>query len=130
MMKGEYIFNRAIAFFIIILVGAHASAATIPACNEKRVLRWVEDVFFGNYFAAPRAGVTLKLELLSEASSTTSERHCEVYLRSKLSVTGLKDMNRYLEIWEKETGGGDPPYWFNNFQYDSVQRLYYTLRYD
>lgn len=129
-MTKKNIFNRSIAFLIMILVGAHSSAATIPACNDKRVLRWVEDVFFGNYFATPRAGVTLKFELLSETLATTGERHCEVYLRSKLSAVGLKEMNRYLEAWEKGTGSGDPPYWFNDFQYDSVQRLNYTLRYD
>ena len=107
-----------------------ADAANIPKCDDKKVLRWVEDIFFEKWWIVPRDKVNLQMEFLSETFSQPNERGCEVTLRSKLSPNGLKEMNGYLETWNRETGNSRPPSWLLNFSSESVIKFNFSLKYD
>lgn len=121
-----------IILFLVCGLGAcfSADAANIPKCDDKKVLRWVEDIFFEKWWIVPRDKVNLQMEFLTETFSQPNERGCEVTLRSKLSPNGLKEMNGYLETWNRETGNSRPPSWLLNFSSESVNKFTFSLKYD
>ena len=127
MKKFSIIFSL---FFLFVFATSYANAANIPKCDDKKVLRWVEDIFFEKWWIVPRDKVNLQMEFLTETFSKPNERGCEVTLRSKLSSSGLKEMNGYLETWNKETGNSRPPSWLLNYSSESVTKLTFLLKYD
>ena len=127
MKKFSIIFSL---FFLFVFATSYANAANIPKCDDKKVLRWVEDIFFEKWWIVPRDKVNLQMEFLTEDYSLPNERGCEVTLRSKLSPSSLKEMNGYLETWNKETGNSRPPSWLLNFSTESVNKFTFILKYD
>ena len=127
MKKFSIIFSL---FFLFVFATSYANAANIPKCDDKKVLRWVEDIFFEKWWIVPRDKVNLQMEFLTEDYSLPNERGCEVTLRSKLSPSSLKEMNGYLETWNKETGNSRPPSWLLNFSTESVNKFTFSLKYD
>lgn len=127
MKKFTIIFSL---FFLFVFATSYASAANIPKCDDKKVLRWVEDIFFEKNWIVPRDKVNLQMEFLTETFSQPNERGCEVTLRSKLSPNGLKEMNGYLETWNRETENSRPPSWLLNFSSESVNKFTFSLKYD
>ena len=118
-------------FYVLFICASSAAiAANIPTCDDKKVLRWVENIFFEKLWIVPRDKVNFQMEFLTETFSQPNERGCQVTLRSKLSPSGLKEMNGYLETWNKETGSSRPPSWLLNFSSESVNKINFSLKYD
>jgi hypothetical protein len=123
-------FNICLFFLFFLGICFGANAANIPTCDDKKVLRWVENIFFEKLWIVPRDKVNFQMEFLTETFSQQNERGCEVILRSKLSPSGLKEMNGYLETWNKETGNSRPPSWLLNFSSEAVNKINFSLKYD
>lgn len=121
-----------ISLFLVYILGTcfGASAANIPACDDKKVLRWVENIFFEELWVVPRDKVNFQMEFLTESFSLPNARVCEVTMRSKLSPSAIEEMNGYLDIWNKETGNSRPPSWLSNFSSESVNKINFSLKYD
>jgi hypothetical protein len=120
-----------IILFLVCVLGRcfSANAANIPTCDDKKVLRWIEDIFY-NKWNLPKEKVILQMEFLTENYSQPNERGCEVTVRSKLHPSGVKEMNGYLDTWNKETGASRPPSWLLNFSSESVNKFSFLLKYD
>ena len=115
---------------VFICASSAANAAKIPTCDDKKVLRWIENIFFEKWWTVPRDKVSFQMEFLTETFSQPNERGCEVTLRSKLSPSAIKEMNGYLETWNKETENSRPPSWLLNFSSEAVNKINFSLKYD
>jgi hypothetical protein len=125
----KYLSNLFLFFVLFNCASSGASAANIPTCDDKKVLRWVEDIFY-NKWNLPREKVMLQMEFLTETFSQPNERGCEVTVRSKLHPSGVKEMNGYLDSWNKETGASRPPSWLLNVSSESVNKFSFSLKHD
>jgi hypothetical protein len=123
-------FNISLFFMCFLGTCFGANAANIPACDDKKVLRWIENIFFEQLWIVPKEKVNFQMEFLTETFSQPNERGCEVTIRSRLNPSGLKEMNGYLDTWNKETGNSRPPYWLLSFSSESVNKLNFSIKYD
>jgi hypothetical protein len=74
---------------LFIFASSAASAANIPKCDNKNVLRWVENIFFEKWWIVPRDKVNLQMEFLTETFSQPNERGCEVSVFKWFETDGL-----------------------------------------
>jgi uncharacterized protein YpbB len=91
-------FNIILLLVCVLSTCFSANAANIPTCDDKKVLRWVENIFFEKLWIVPRDKVNFQMEFLTETFSLPNARVCEVTLRSKLSPSAIEEMNGYLDI--------------------------------
>ena len=107
-----------------------ANAGNIPTCDERKVLVWLEKLYFDKLWGVPKDKFNLKLEFLNETFSQPNQRGCEVTFRVKLNVSGLKEMDNSLELWNKETGGSRPPSQLTDYYYEAVNKMNFIIKYD
>jgi hypothetical protein len=123
-------FNISLFFMCALGTCLGASAANIPRCDDKKVLRWIENIFVEKLWIVPKEKVNFQMEFLTETFSQPNERGCEVTIRTRLTPIGLKEMNGYLDTWNKETGNSRPPYWLLNFSSESINKINFSVKYD
>ena len=89
------------------MVSGGVSAKNIPECNDKNVLRWIEDLYYEKTGDVSRDMVIVSIEYLEEISSQPNMRECEITFRGTIGPKGLAKINEYRSDWINEFGS--PP---------------------
>jgi hypothetical protein len=126
----KYLSSLFLLIVFFICSSSAASAAKIPTCDDKKVLQWVENYLFVDNWKIPRNKIDFQMKSLIETFSNPNERGCRVTVHTKLNSSSLREMNGYLDVWSKETGGKFPPDWLQNFSLEKEQQLSFSLNYD